>query len=1156
MKTKYLFYSLAMAGMFAACSQEELVDAPVQETNALTSRTVVGNVTFVGDEIESRYNSEAGSFTKGDQMGIYLMDSFNKDGEKDDANETYKDYQSAWWDMYTMVDYISSNYGYVYEGGDKWVNRASQLVEGNYIAMFPQNTRATNRRDLWHPIDANVDLVAHSSIKRYYVNRENQFFVGYEQIKRDQESEDANGQLTAKISMKPILTYGKMWFINDAAKPYRLKKVVFKHKDNVQLPNVAYVRPATKDFVVTESEAKTALGKTWSYATTNKRIPTPVLQAPVWAWNNLASMEKYKEVSCNVVAQGVYDRSKYTQADARNMVVYENTNETGKVPYGMTEEEAAPVYEYVFNFPAGGVELAGNNESNYELTYAGISIALPTIDGWQNLEVEVHVDKFVVNQGWVAGIISNKEHQSGEFNLEDLALWDGDKMSALPEVSFSIDDDYFTKVEQIEVSTSKDFFDLVKGRLSNNDTSIPVVLKVVPTGTGLVIGKDVVDLIDAYKAKYGADKVAIEFIEGSKVVLAAANSIHKFAYSNSNVELDANQDVEGDLNGIATLTNKAVLTVKKGNLDATVVNEGTMIVTRTVINNMVYNGVVKQIDNNGDLTLNNGAGVTTLNNKPLAKTVVDGANVTVVTLNNEIDHTCSNGCQPAEMEVKAGKLNVTKFTNEAKLTNNGEINVATELKHTADPKNHGYALINNGTISGNGTISNGGIIDNYGKMIAAKLLNTGDVKVYGGKITGFDNEEGGEMYVYSESAEVQSVTNSNGAIIFVGVAPQEIGTKGQDNRIYQTTKSMLASELAEVQTLTGFRNIWVYNDITYNVDADGNHIWKQSQRELIENVVVKNQNNKDIYFRGETTGLKFWMVNAALTIENTMTLHVNNALNVKVKKYSGVVDCGTNSKLDGEKDYIDHNQITIEGSTEFASALSAVNAGGVIRLNADLAVDYWSDLNSNDKMYVLDLNGHELNVVNGNGSIYAGPYVPGITIKNGVISNQVRIKNSSNRFENVEFTFDDVNNNQNPSVFIDNGAKAEFVGCTFSAKYSKQINNNYNQNFELSLVGCRFKTNNSETNPTIELGDGKVEVKNCVFEKAFGCEIVGKENMYVIEGNTFMVTFGFAEGYNGVENLTEASKNFLNNVLDKNTFKGENKIAAGWPVDEYINTKF
>ena len=158
MKTKYLLMTAALSGLFAACTQEDFLDAPATPaTDPLAGRPVVGVVDFKTDEPTTRYNAETATPDVGDALGLYLMDEFRgdieivngyPDGEWPDANKTPFTYQSNWWEMYKPVNYIQSNYGYVLQEDGKWINRASQLVEGNYIVMYRKNDEATNRRDL------------------------------------------------------------------------------------------------------------------------------------------------------------------------------------------------------------------------------------------------------------------------------------------------------------------------------------------------------------------------------------------------------------------------------------------------------------------------------------------------------------------------------------------------------------------------------------------------------------------------------------------------------------------------------------------------------------------------------------------------------------------------------------------------------------------------------------------------------------------------------------------------------------------------------------------------------------------------------------------------------------------------------------------------
>ena len=169
MKTKHLFYSLALASAFTACTQEELVNAPVVKDN-IADRPVAGVVEFSTEGVESRFNYEkANGFEAGDIFGLYLMDQFvdgdaafenSHKAEHVNANGTYWTYQNHWFGMYNFTNSIQSNYPfrYVSENGKMvWKNDA-KLVEGNYFAMFPQNEEALNRRELWHVINTTVEM--------------------------------------------------------------------------------------------------------------------------------------------------------------------------------------------------------------------------------------------------------------------------------------------------------------------------------------------------------------------------------------------------------------------------------------------------------------------------------------------------------------------------------------------------------------------------------------------------------------------------------------------------------------------------------------------------------------------------------------------------------------------------------------------------------------------------------------------------------------------------------------------------------------------------------------------------------------------------------------------------------------------------------------
>ena len=742
MKAKYLFYSLALASAFTACTQDELFDAPALENNNVAGRPVAGVVTFVGDEVESRYNSEAAKFENGDQMGIYLMDEFRGWGEADNANETFWTWQSCWWDMYNMVDYISTNYGYVYnaETGE-WINRASQLVEGNYVAMFPQNTRATNRRDLWHPIKANVDLVDHSSTPRYYVNRENQFFVGYEQIMRDQKAGEETGELTANISMKPILTYLKMYFDNQSDSDFKIQKVVFKAQGGKTLPNVAYVKPS--EIVRTAYEGGCDVA--WS--------------APWWAWGNLDAMKETLEDECgNLLAWNKYDRTTYSNAAARGMVQYASTAD-GHIPYGMTDAEATPVYEYVFNFPADADILKRSAAAEAE-SVCGISIALPMFKGWKNMEVVVYGEMWDqtannMEGAWRPGIIRKmKNNDNSEFTLTSLKEWTSDVKMDIPSVVAKFDNNNFYQQTEVRVSTTKDLYDLINARLTSATTTQNIEFEVQHYGNGLAITKDVTDLIKNYEKDHQVD-VKVEFNNRDRVktpiILEAEDCIDMFEYQGVNIVVEAPQTItDATVDGIIELRNFSEINL----VDNT---ETTMVPTALVATNIVNEVgatfvaedayiVTRELHNEGTLTLSD----TTIEGKVsnAATMTVTGEDMTSITVVLN-DNSCINcGKDEAVLTIESGALYVEKLTNNDKVIvesgallqglifNNGTMDVKGDVFLAG--MNSADAIIN---IAATGEVRAN--INNDGS--ANPLLNLGTINVEGELVENIYNS--GVIYV-------------------------------------------------------------------------------------------------------------------------------------------------------------------------------------------------------------------------------------------------------------------------------------------------------------------------------------------------------------------------------------------------------------------------
>lgn len=783
MKTKYLLMTAALSGLFAACTQEDFLDAPATPaTDPLAGRPVVGVVDFKTDEPTTRYNAETATPDVGDALGLYLMDEFRgdielvngyADGEWPDANKTPFTYQSNWWEMYKPVNYIQSNYGYVLQEDGKWINRASQLVEGNYIVMYRKNDEATNRRDLWQYINPNVELKHHSTrTDKYYVNRDNQFMLDYKQIYRDQKA-DETGKLTIDVKFKPILTYAKFVIENQAANDFVAEKIVFKAPGDKPLPTVAYVKP---DGVL-----------------------------PAFIYNKYNEIEKaggkidvLKDECDNTIAEGLYYDEYFTQKVARSMVQYATTEK--QVPYGLEDTNTA--FEYVFNFPdeeEGGVLLKANNTGDPSDRVLGVSIALPAFEmpdfDWTDMQVVVYGKMW--DQGsndmkgsWRPGILINLRGTADNqvFDLDKFKLWESGM--EIPTAQLKFDDQSFVQGEEIRVQTTADLINLINSRLSSITTTQDVKFEVYPYGNGLEITDEVVSLIDTYKKEHGVDVTLIfKHTPGdhnnTPVILKAENSINKFEYQGVNVVVEADQVSEAKVFGIKDLhIFKSLTLAKNADLDAsyihvelggslnagackvkayTIENSGTFVLEGSTVEAKVENkaqmNVTKDATIKGDITNDNDC--INCGKDDAVVTIEEAAKLTVIGDIENMDTFDNNG----DLEVNGTFTNSGKFETTAATIDrilNGEYNYDTQK---------GYIYIN-GTVTLNSydpvSVNNGYIyICPDAKLIGA---NTSNIFI--------KNEKEGSI---ANNGMLHQVSNDGSIVTGEGSYTREMGGTGTIN---------------------------------------------------------------------------------------------------------------------------------------------------------------------------------------------------------------------------------------------------------------------------------------------------------------------------------------------------------------------------------------
>ena len=115
MKTKHLFYTMALAASFAACTNEEFLTNASQE-NFKVDRPVVSNVTLEveNDNADTRLGYVSGDFKweDGDKIAALLMDENNTGKRYGSATETENWNKLSWMERYHLVDYVHTNFAF------------------------------------------------------------------------------------------------------------------------------------------------------------------------------------------------------------------------------------------------------------------------------------------------------------------------------------------------------------------------------------------------------------------------------------------------------------------------------------------------------------------------------------------------------------------------------------------------------------------------------------------------------------------------------------------------------------------------------------------------------------------------------------------------------------------------------------------------------------------------------------------------------------------------------------------------------------------------------------------------------------------------------------------------------------------------------------
>lgn len=234
MRTKFLFSAALLATMFAACTNEDLVAPAIDAVSPTDGRPTV-NVKLgldLGSDATTRliFDGDKGyQFAVGDQIGALLMDGI--------AHPTCRPFTNSeewaklsWLEKYGLTDYIHTDYPFACTeettgGGTKWESNA-KMLEGNYFFAYPYEGYDAKRQLTHSIIDQKQDGGSLVSAMKSYAD--NQFFIGYAQIKEGNETKDA----LTNVSMTSVLGAVRFQLKNIGTRDQKITKIVLSG-DNI-----------------------------------------------------------------------------------------------------------------------------------------------------------------------------------------------------------------------------------------------------------------------------------------------------------------------------------------------------------------------------------------------------------------------------------------------------------------------------------------------------------------------------------------------------------------------------------------------------------------------------------------------------------------------------------------------------------------------------------------------------------------------------------------------------------------------------------------------------------------------------------------------------------------------------------------------------------
>ena len=768
MRTKHLFYTAAMAALFAACVNDDFETIGQQGNVANDGRPVAGDVklnfTQAGADTRLAFGSNGYAWEADDEIGALLMD-----------NVLTLDEKASWLEKYQLVNNIHTSYRFYYDSENKEWKADAKMLEGNYFFAYPWEDY-DGRREVAHSlINQEQDGIGGNVVAESYAD--NQFFIGYSQIKA---GTGTNEVLDNSVEMVPLLGAIQLRITNTGTQTYHINKVVLSgHKDLASVltfdpTDAAYVNPddANKNWNLVNTELPTAWGASteayFNYANylgvdgeaeLYKYMTTPP-DDDDYVYNR-EDGDKYSRIEA---LRKVVNRSSLSKEMSAQIVINGTAEERALLP-----DAQNTAYVLVMSNP---LKIYSSGETGYDGVDDGdgvnnqLLLSIYTDEGFvQNINLaqlyNESADNKVVTDSKIEKVAPNVSNTIG-IQIDDNSFVTPDKM----DIFNSADLEQFIKwntavtgSRNAKATLKQDVTftaDMLAALKANKNTKLTIIgganieltlaadvpatvldeEQIVLQNTAIVVEGELTLTEDSEKA------ASIEVAKDGKLTIDDPNAEVTSIDNYGTLTLGANSAVKnitidnfGTMEVVKGGDSKATVTNKK---DAVINNNGYMQdVTNDKDATIVLgeNATLANVFNSGKIETAKGATVTGDNNADGEIVFVDGADISGLGTNNGKTSIVYDGTtitKDTKFE-KINKIILTKsvtvtddytFAGEVELQNNGVLSV-----------NEGKTFtINSLLVSGEGTVSGKGTVKVTTVEVEEEtgaLTNNGNIEVTG-----------------------------------------------------------------------------------------------------------------------------------------------------------------------------------------------------------------------------------------------------------------------------------------------------------------------------------------------------------------------------------------------------------------------------------------